>query len=140
MAVPFGYRIREGRAVVCREELSLLLDLFRRVRDGESLASCARDLGRDPRTLQRMLLDRRYLGEGEYPLLVGKNLFFAAGEELRRRGALAAREKSGAARRAVEVVTRFRLRPEPERGLPRSPEEEALCQYRRIVPRGRDCG
>lgn len=78
---PFGYKIVNGEVAIHQQEESILQEIFKRYNSGESLKEIANRLNSQSITydigvpwnknnVSRILLDRRYLGEKNHPIII----------------------------------------------------------------------
>lgn len=92
--LPFGYKIENGEIVINQNEQPIVREIFTRYVAGESLKEIANRLNGQPITydigvawnknnVSRILLDRRYMGEKEYPKII-ESSDFAKAEEVRK--------------------------------------------------------
>ena len=84
---PFGYRIQNGIAVVCKEEVAQLRQIFKGYLSGLSYIDAAKQAGLylNHGSVKRLLQNRHYLGDEFYPQVIGQKLFDAAERERCRR-------------------------------------------------------
>ena len=84
---PFGYRIQNGIAVVCKEEVRLLKQIYRGYLSGMSYMDAAELVGLHLNhcCVKRLLQNRHYLGDEFYPAIIDSEMFDAAEQERRRR-------------------------------------------------------
>ena len=85
--IPFGYAIKNGRAVVNEEEAVKIKKLFEAYLSGLSLAEAAQKAGikRYHTSIARMLTDKRYVEDKFYPPIISRDTFEEAQLEKRRR-------------------------------------------------------
>ena len=92
----YGYRIEDGKPVIDPQEAARLRDFFQLYNSGKSLKIAAEGAGIGDRvchmSAKKMLMNRRYLGEGDYPGIVRAEVFEQAQAELCRRSALHTRK------------------------------------------------
>ncbi len=84
---PYGYIIRNGKAIIDEKAASQIKDLFKAYLSGFSLADASRKTGinRYHATIARMLTDKRYLGDDFYPQIISEDILKQAeAEKLRR--------------------------------------------------------
>ena len=132
---PYGYEIRDGKAVINLQEAEKLQKLFSRFAEGASLKQCAAESGvpRTPQTCRRMLSNQTYLGTEFFPALLTLELFRKVQEELKNREKH--RKPTGREARIIAppVYTAFtgKAVPRPE-GMSR--QEYASLLYDHILP------
>lgn len=88
--IPFGYQMRQGRMECNTVEAETVKDIFARYLQGESLqriatAVTAQDVRYHERAecwnkhmVKRILENKRYLGDGQYPSMIGEKDFLTA--------------------------------------------------------------
>lgn len=109
---PFGYRITEGKAVICREEAEQIRKAYTCYLSGLSLRNVAKETGLAMKhaSIKRLLQNRHYLGDDYYPAVIDRETFDAAEAERKRRSAALGRDdlpKKEICARAP--LTRFRM-------------------------------
>ena len=84
---PFGYRIKNGKAVIDIEAAEQIKTLFEFYLSGDSLTTAAKKVGIKAfhAGIGRMLRNTRYLGGDYYPAIIDPNTFTAAEAERIRR-------------------------------------------------------
>jgi hypothetical protein len=84
---PFGYRIKNGKAVIDIEAAEQIKILFESYLSGDSLATAAKKAGIKTfhAGIGRMLRNMRYLGDDYYPTIIAPETFTAAEAERIRR-------------------------------------------------------
>ena len=92
----YGYRIEDGKPVIDLQEAARLRDFFLQYISGKSLKGAAEAAEIGDRvchmSAKKMLMNRRYMGEGEYPGIISAEVFGQAQAELCRRSALHTRK------------------------------------------------
>ena len=92
----YGYRIEDGKPVIDPQQAACLRDFFRLYISGMSLKGAAEAAGIGDRvchmSAKKMLMNRRYLGEGDYPEIISAEVFEQEQAEMCRRSALHARK------------------------------------------------
>ena len=85
--IPFGYAIKNGKAVVNEKEAVKIKELFEAYLSGLSLTEAAQKAGikRYHTSIARMLADKRYVEDKFYPPIISKDTFEKAQLERRRR-------------------------------------------------------
>jgi hypothetical protein len=91
---PFGYRIQNGIAVVCKEEVRQIKQIYKGYLSGMSYMNAAEHVGLHLNhcCVKRLLQNRHYLGDEFYPAIIDKEMFDAAEQERRRRSTLLGRD------------------------------------------------
>ena len=92
----YGYRIENGKPVIDPQQAERLRDLFQQYISGRSLKGAAEAAGIGEKvchiSAKKMLMNRRYLGEGDYPRIISKDVFDQAEAEMCRRAAFHTRK------------------------------------------------
>lgn len=85
--IPFGYRLQNGIAVICEEEVRQLKKIYKGYLSGLGYSPAAAKAGlrMNHGSVKRLLQNRHYLGDEFYPAIIDKELFDAAEQERRRR-------------------------------------------------------
>jgi hypothetical protein len=80
---PFGYRIKNGKAVIDKEAAEQIKVLFQSYLSGDSLATAAKKAGIKGfhSGIGRILRNKRYLGDEFYPAIIDKDTFNTAEAE-----------------------------------------------------------
>ena len=91
---PFGYRIQNGIAVVCKEEVRQIKQIYKGYLSGMSYMNAAEHVGLHLNhcCVKRLWQNRHYLGDEFYPAIIDKEMFDAAEQERRRRSTLLGRD------------------------------------------------
>ena len=91
---PFGYRIQNGIAVVCKEEVRQIKRIYKGYLSGMSYMNAAEHVGLHLNhcCVKRLLQNRHYLGDEFYPAIIDREMFDAAEQERRRRSTLLGRD------------------------------------------------
>ena len=110
---PFGYRIKDGKAVICKEEADQVRRIYAGYLSGLSLKMAAGEAGLTMQhsSVKRILQNEHYLGDAFYPAIIDRETFDSAeAERKRREGALGRdnRPKKGPCSRVPQ--TRFRMK------------------------------
>jgi len=94
--IPYGYRIKNGRAVLDADEARRVRMFFEDYLNGASQQEAARQNGirRAQATLGKMLRDKKYTGDGFYPPVISQETFDRAQEERKRREKSLGRDKN----------------------------------------------
>ena len=84
---PFGYRIQNGIAVVCKEEVRQIKQIYKGYLSGMSYMDAAEQVGLHltHSSVKRLLQNRHYLGDEFYPAIIDSEMFDAAEQERHRR-------------------------------------------------------
>jgi len=93
---PYGYRIKNGAAVIDDEKAAQVRALFTEYVDGSALQAAADKLGikRKHTSLGRMIADKRYIGDNFYPTIVDRELWSKAQDERKQRAEALGRNKN----------------------------------------------
>ena len=123
--IPYGYRIRNGRAEADPEDARRWMTFTEYYLEGMSIHAANKKAatGRCDDSMRRGLRNRVYLGDGYYPQLISKERFQRIMEELEKR----THPPTRSADPGTDVKTKFRLR-HPECGFERrtgEPTEKA---------------
>ena len=111
--LPYGYKIENGSAVVCEEEVEQLRKMYEGYLGGLSLMEAAAQVGqrRTHASVKRMLQNPHYLGDDFYPALIDKETFDAfETERIRREKALGRDDRQKKAPDTLPAPTTFRMR------------------------------
>ena len=83
---PLGYRIQNGIAVVCKEEVRQIKQIYKGYLSGMSYMDAAEQVGlhMNHGSVKRLLQNRHYLGDEFYPAIIDREMFDAAEQERRR--------------------------------------------------------
>ena len=91
----YGYRIENGRPAIDAQQAARLRDFFHKYLSGMSLRGAAKaaKIGKSVGhvSAKKMLKNRRYLGDGDYPAIIDEDVFAQVQKELSRRAATHAR-------------------------------------------------
>ena len=84
---PYGYYIKDGSAVLDAVKAKQVKVLFQEYVAGASLQTIADNIGipRKHASIGRMIEDKRYIGDGFYPAIVGRDIWNRAQTERARR-------------------------------------------------------
>lgn len=84
---PFGYRIQNGMAVVCDEEVRQIKEIYKGYLSGLCYVAAAQKAGlrMTHGCVKRLLQNRHYLGDEFYPAIIEPEMFDAAEQERQRR-------------------------------------------------------
>ena len=110
---PFGYRIENGKAVVCEEEAAQIRKLYERYLNGLSLVATAADAGLTMKhtSVKCIMQNPHLLGDDFYPAIIDQETYDAFEAERKRREKALGRDKR--AKRPIEArpaPTSFRMR------------------------------
>lgn len=113
--IPYGYMIKNGRAVIDEEAANRVKKLFAAYLSGLSLMDAAQQAGikRCHTSIARMLTCMRYLGDGFYPTLIDEDIFKQAEAERMKRARMLGRIYDSATPKTVPVRMHFAA-PSPE--------------------------
>jgi len=75
--IPFGYIIKNGKAIFDEKAATQIRDLFQLYLSGLSLADAAEKAGikRCHASISRILTNKRYLGDDFYPQIINEEIF-----------------------------------------------------------------
>ena len=113
--IPYGYRIRNGKAEADPEDAGKLMTFIGYYLAGMSIRTANKKAGtgRCDDSLRRLLRNRVYLGDSYYPQLISEERFEKIAEELEKRTHPPTRSIA----QGTGIKTRFRIRdPEPDGG------------------------
>lgn len=84
---PFGYRIKNGMAVIDEDAAAQIRQLYTNYLGGLSLINAAKEAGINisHASTKRILRNKHYLGDDFYPAIIDEETFQAADDELKRR-------------------------------------------------------
>lgn len=130
---PYGYRIRNGKAVIDEERAAQVKLIYGEYISGTALCASARKAGLEMThsSVKHLLTNRKYLGDGFYPAIIDEESFHRAAEKLKERAAMLRRDT----RRPKEYVklqipVRFTMLPVCDRFS--DPFEQAEYAYSQI--------
>ena len=85
--VPYGYRIKDGAAVIHEDEAKNVEKIYELYLSGMGLQGIADTLGLDlfHGGVSRIITNKKYLGTGFYPKILDEEVFNKASEEKQRR-------------------------------------------------------
>ena len=108
---PFGYRIKNGKAVIDAEAAQKINALYKAYLSGESLDTAAKNAGIEAyhAEIGKMLKNARYLGDGFYPAIIDSDTFAAAEFERARRAVRLGRIWAPKQNSVASFPTAFRL-------------------------------
>lgn len=114
---PFGYRIRNGIAVIDKLAAEQLTTLFQSYLAGDSLATAAQKAGilTSHAAIGKMLRNTRYLGDDYYPAIIDSITFEATETERIRRAEKLGRVFESKEKNVVLYPTTFRIKDGVER-------------------------
>lgn len=114
--IPFGYRIKNGIAVVDEKTAAKLKMLYTNYLSGMALIKAAKEAGIDTYhgTVSKMLANRRYLGDSFYPQIIDAETFHAAQAERKKRAKSLGRDHFVSVPPIFEVPTEFSIQPMTE--------------------------
>lgn len=116
---PYGYQIKNGKAVINQNESNVIRQIYENYLSGMALVPAAKAAGitATHASVKRLLKNRHYLGDGFYPPLINPDTFHATADELAKRARQLGRENPNRTAAAAEVPTEFFMR-EPEQEMP----------------------
>jgi len=91
--IPFGYIIKNGKAIIDEKAATQLRDLFQLYLSGLSLADAAEKAGikRCHASISRILTNKRYLGDDFYPQIINEEMIKQVETEKLRRAQMLGR-------------------------------------------------
>ena len=109
--IPYGYRIKNGKAVIDEQAAERIKILFQSYLTGDSLAMAAKkaEIIAFHAGVSRMLQNKRYLGDEYYPALIDPDTFTAAEAERIRRAEKLGRVREPKVKKEVVYPTTFRI-------------------------------
>jgi hypothetical protein len=110
--IPFGYRIKNGKAIIDKEAAEQIKTLFQSYLSGDSLAMAAKKAGIKcfHSGTGRILRNKRYLGDEFYPSIIDKDTFNTAEAERIMRAERLGRTKKFRQEKEVVYPTIFRMK------------------------------
>lgn len=90
---PYGYIIKNGRAIINQEQADKIKKLYENYLSGMSLAKAAAEAGIETYhgTAKRLMENKHYLGDNFYPAIINKDTFDKASKESLRRATMLGR-------------------------------------------------
>ena len=127
---PYGYQIKDGKAIICQEESDQVRRIFAGYLSGLSLKMAAEEAGLTMQhsSVKRLLQNKHYIGDDFYPAIIDQETFDSAeAERIRREGVLGRdnRPKKKLCQRVP--LTRFRMAKANQ--VFRGPYEQAQYMY-----------
>ncbi len=115
--IPYGYKIKNGKAVVDEEKAAVVKKLFENYAEGFSLKSAAVNSGLNicHGSAGRMLRNTHYLGDDYYPAIIEKELFDKAEKMRISRAAALGRIRKLKPIQKPNAETKFKLNSVPTR-------------------------
>ncbi|MGB4660047.1 MAG: recombinase [Mobilitalea sp.] len=91
--IPFGYIIKNGKAIIDEKAATQIRDLFQLYLSGLSLADAAEKAGikRCHASISRILINKRYLGDDFYPQIINEEMIKQVETEKLRRAQMLGR-------------------------------------------------
>ena len=85
--IPYGYDVRDGKAVVNKEKAETVREIYRLYLEGETLKSAAKKAGYEKThsSISNILKNERYLGDDFYPRIIDDDLFQKVSDERTKR-------------------------------------------------------
>ena len=111
--IPYGYRIKNGKAVIDEAAATQVRELYKNYLSGLSLTNAAKEAGLDllHSGAKRMMRNSHYLGDDFYPAIIDRETFEAfAAERDRREKALGRDNRESKPVTASPAPTVFRMR------------------------------
>ncbi len=127
---PYGYRIHNGRAVLCESEVQQIKGIYTGYLSGLCYIESAQRVGLSMKhgSVKRLMRNRHYLGDDFYPAIIDREVFDKAEQERQRRSTALGRDnKSKQTSDIVKIPVRFRLKPGKRKIL--EPFEQAEYIY-----------
>ena len=127
---PFGYRIKNGTAVIIPEEAEKIRNIYAEYLAGQGLIEAARNAGLSltHSSVMHILQNKHYLGDDFYPAIIDQEIFDAAEVEHRQRMEMMGRacmNKNDPEKRLVK--THFTMKPAVSQT--KDPYEKAAYMY-----------
>ncbi|WP_019543166.1 hypothetical protein [Selenomonas bovis] len=90
---PYGYTIKNGKAVINEEQSEQIKRLYKNYLSGMSLKKAAAEAGMETYhcSAKRLMQNKHYLGDNFYPAIIDKDTFDKASAEFLRRAILLGR-------------------------------------------------
>lgn len=109
---PYGYIIRNGKAIIDEKSASQIKDLFKAYLSGLSLADASKKAGinRYHATIARMLTNKQYLGDDFYPQIISQDVLNQAEAEKLRRAQMLGRIRESKVQKPVLSKLRYNSR------------------------------
>lgn len=110
---PFGYKIKNGCAVVDEAAAGQIRQIIQFYLEGDSLTTAAKKAGviSFHGGVSRMLKNTHYLGDGYYQAIIDSETFDKAGQERMRRAAALGRIKEPEEQEEIQIPTVFHTKP-----------------------------
>ncbi len=115
---PYGYRIEDGSAVICREQAEQIRKIYEGYLSGLSLRNAAKEAGMHAThtSVRRLLQNPHLLGDDFYPAIIDRETFDAfEAERQRREKALGRDNKEKKTVETRPAPTSFRMTPAEQR-------------------------
>jgi hypothetical protein len=130
---PFGYEIKNGKAMIIEKEAEQIKKMFNFYLSGLSLAEVAKETGicKPHPSIGKMLRNRRYYGDGFYPPLIDEDTFHKTEDERMRRAKMLGRIRESDDMRGVATKICFKM-PVPKQ-LYENPYMQAEYAFSLIV-------
>lgn len=127
--IPYGYRIRNGKAVIDEEEKEKLISLFEAYINGLSIENSGKTAGipLSKRSIGNILKNPVYLGDSYYPQIISSSLFSEAQKIRQSRYQALGSFKSRKPAKPVQI--QFSFRTIPPKKTYEDPAEEAEYLY-----------
>lgn len=127
--ITYGYEIKDGNYQIKEEEAEQIRLLFKSYLEGHSLQKSADTAGIKVYhgSAKRMLVNKRYIGDQDYPKIIDEETFKRAGQMLEERAQALGRVWDLKEEEINKVPTNFKY--EEDKNLPSLPFERAKRQY-----------
>lgn len=132
---PIGYYYENGKLLVDEKAKEKVIQFFRNYLQGDSLVGAAKKAGIDVNhgSAKRLLKNRRYIGEYNYPPIVELEIFNRAEEELNERAGKLNRINKELEKPKRVVPTKFFIKNNKCEGS--YPFSKAIQNYHSIIER-----
>jgi hypothetical protein len=106
---PYGYKIKNGRAVIDEDAATKIQLLYRNYLSGMSLVKAAKEAGLNTYhgTAKRILKNPHYPGDSFYPAIIDQATYDKAADEIKRRSASLGRDHQKKETPIPAAPTRF---------------------------------
>lgn len=107
--IPYGYEIREGRAVINEEQAGKIIEMCENYLSGMSLINAATSIGLTMSHcgVKRMMFNRRYLGDDFYPAILSEKLVNLLDAERKSRKKALGKDTRGKTFQKVQLTANF---------------------------------
>lgn len=127
----YGYMIKDGKLVINEKEAENIRGIFKNYLKGNSLIKSAEIIGlkKNNSSVKRILTNKKYLGNENYPKIIDKKSFDMAGQMLKDRAIALGRVRE---KEEEKIAVSVKFLYDKEEVLPLDPFERASYQYSRI--------